>query len=145
MDKTAAGYVRTSDGSYVLPGGPGAAEEAKARFKRQQAEGVAREAHRREVRKREEAAYQAEQTRKREAAEAERRETALAATAEKRAEVERECRVRGVPDHQIKTVVDAAMLDYHKQQASDVATQGARTDRELRDYFLSRPTPACPD
>lgn len=133
------------DGHTVPIHAPGASEEARARHDRQREDGRRREEHRAEVRRKEDEAYEAKLKQKREESEAAQRERAVAATAERRAAVERDARLRGVPDHQVKAVVDAAMLDYHKQQASDVATQGARADRELRDYFLSRPTPACPD
>ena len=67
--------------------------------------------------------------------EAEQREAAAAEVAKVRAAVERDVRLGGAPESQIKAIVDKAMAEYHARRAVEAAELGDRQSRELRAYF----------
>ena len=110
----------------------------RERVRREQELLRARDARRAEARKREDAAYQRRLREKRTAAEAKQREQAEAEVAAMRARVEADARQRGVPESQLKRVVDEATATWHVEQARETLERGPKAERELRAYFASR-------
>ena len=132
------------DGRLVYPGGAteyrrDVAEREVARERQRLRED---EERRREVIKKEDEAYEARQRERRESREREQRERAEAEVAAKRATVERDCRLAGVPDRDLTRVVDEAMTRYHVARAQETAERGDRTKRELEAFFRTRPAPS---
>ena len=101
-----------------------------------------RDAHRAEVRKREDAAHERRRAEAKAKHDAERRERAEAAAAEKRAAVERDLRLAGCPEGDVKRRADEAMAAYFAEQARATVTEGAKSERELAAYFRIRPAPS---
>lgn len=130
------------DGSYVPVAAPGAAEEARRRHERDVAAGRATEEARRQVRLQEEAAHQEKQRARRAEHEAEVRARSEDAAAAKRAAVERDLRLDGAPEHQIKKLADDVMAAYFQDRALDAVGGRDRTERELRDFFRARRGPS---
>jgi len=64
-----------------------------------------------------------------------------AATAAIRATVETDLRRSGVAEADVAARANAVMARYHEDQAFEAAARGDRAERELRDYFRSRPAP----
>jgi len=112
--------------------------EMRERVRREQELLRERAARRAEARKREDAAYQRRLREKRAAAEAKQRGQAEREVAELRARVEADARQRGVPESQLKRVVDEAMEAWHLEQAKAAIEQGSKVERELREFFASR-------
>ena len=119
------------------PTSPGRDYESK-RVQREQAELIARRERQDAVRKQQDAAYDAEQRAKRAAAEAARSRRLASAAAAVRARVERELRLSGCPEGQVRARADAAMARYFEDLATEAAQQGDRQWRELKEYFASR-------
>ena len=113
-------------------------DEMRERVRREQEALRERDARRAEARKREDELYQRRLREKRAAAEAKQREQAEAEVAAMRARLEVDCRARGVPEAQVKRVVDEAMAAWHVEQARETLERGPKAERELRAYFASR-------
>ncbi len=119
-------------------GGVGSAL-AQAEFRRQDQENRERWNREREARfaaaiaaDKAEDARLAERQRQREA---EQREAAEADVAKVRAAVERDLRLGGAPESQVRSLADEAMKSFHLARARETAERGAKADRELKDYF----------
>ena len=128
------------DGAWVPVGGPGAVEEARRRLDRERQEQRDREAHRAEVRRAEEAAYERRRAEAKSAHEAERRERAEAEAAEARAEIERRLRLAGTPEARVKALADAEMDTWFRQRSGRVPTL-EQTKREMAALMGSRARP----
>lgn len=136
---TPSGYP---DGHSVPIAQPGASDLARMRRDRELDQWRDQEAHRREIRQREDAARDqrlAVANREREDA---RRVVAEAVAAAKRRDVERDLRLDGVPEHQVKALADQTMADYFRSRAREAAEKGDRATRELTDYFHNQPAPS---
>ena len=114
----------------------------RERQRREHQAQIAEREHRAVVRRKEDEAHARRLREKRAAAEAAMRERAEAELAEVRAQVERECRVAGVPSHEIRAVADEVMRRRYVDLVAPAATEGEKVGRELRRYFAARPAPA---
>ena len=124
-----------ADGHYVPVALPGSSERAAAQLERDRAMWQAEEERRRQRYRDEDAAHDREQAAKREAHEAELRRVATAEAARVRADVERQLRLGGVPEPQIRALADQAMTAYHLEKARETAASGGQSEQELREFF----------
>ena len=67
--------------------------------------------------------------------EAEQREAAQGEVSKVRATVERDLRLGGAPESQVRSLADDAMKSYHLARARETAERGAAAERELKDFF----------
>ena len=101
-------------------------------LRREQERLIAEREHRDTVRREADAKHDREQAEKRAAQERQRRERAEAEVAQVRSRVERQCRLDGVPERELKAVVDQAMREWHVERARETADHGDRLRREMR-------------
>ena len=119
------------------PTSPGQDYERR-RVAREQEELIARRERQAAIRRKEDERCGAEQRAKRAAREAKRREEAEAEAAAVRSRVERELRLSGCPEGQVKGRADEAMARYFADRGLEAATRGDRQERELKAYFAGR-------
>jgi len=124
-----------ADGSFIPVAPPYDAAASRAQAARER-EGWDREREARfqaalEADRAEDERLAAAQRRREEA----QREVAEAAVAEVRQRVEKDLRLGGCPEGQVRGLADEAMRAHHAKRAAEAAELGDRQDRELKDYF----------
>lgn len=126
----------------INDGPPLSQQGLREQLDRDRARWRAEEDRRRDAIRRADAEHEAALARRKGEHEAAVRERNEAAAAERRAAVERDLRLDGTPESQVKRLADEVMAAWHRDRAMDAAGGRDRVSRELATFFRSRPAPA---